>query len=228
MSNLCIIPARGGSKRIPSKNIKDFLGKPIIAYSIEAAIKSTLFDEIMVSTDDDEIAQIAHQYGAKTPFTRSSKNSNDYATTYDVIEEVLQDYKNNNQLFDYACCIYPTAPFVNKHLLCEAQQLLITKNFDCVFPCIEYPSAIERAFSINKENNRISLFSEKSITCRSQDLEQWHYDAGQFYFFNTEAILTEKKLWTTNTSSLPIDQMQAQDIDTLNDWKFAELKYNLL
>ena len=128
MGNICIIPARGGSKRIPRKNIKDFLGKPIIAYSIQAALDSGLFDEVMVSTDDKEIADIVKNYGAKVPFMRSAKNSDDFATTFDVIEEVIQSYRSHNKDFENICCVYPCAPFVTSKILLKAYNLLIEKN----------------------------------------------------------------------------------------------------
>ena len=135
MSCLAIITARGGSKRIPKKNIKDFCGKPIIAYSIEAAISSKLFDEVMVSTDDEEIAEIAKLYGAKVPFFRSEKNSDDFATTADVLDEVINKYKNElNKKYDYICCIYPTAPFITANKLKEVYNLLILKKADTVIP----------------------------------------------------------------------------------------------
>lgn len=138
MSNICIIPARGGSKRIPRKNIKTFCGKPIIAYSIEAAINCKLFDEVMVSTDDEEIASIAIQYGANVPFLRSDENSNDYASTVDVILEVLQKYQNMDKLFTHACCIYPTAPLLQIKNLTKAYHILLNQNFETVFPITSF------------------------------------------------------------------------------------------
>jgi N-acylneuraminate cytidylyltransferase len=156
MSNLCIIPARGGSKRIPKKNIKSFLGKPIIAFSIEAAIQSKLFTEVMVSTDCQEIAEIALKYGAKVPFIRSKKNANDFATTYDVIEEVLTEYKKEGVHFKNTCCIYACAPFVTANKLKQAYQELSNKQFDAIFPIIEYSFPIQRAVKIH--NERIELW----------------------------------------------------------------------
>ena len=151
MSNLCIIPARGGSKRIPKKNIKKFLGKPIITYSIKTAIDSKLFDEVMVSTDDVEIAEIAIQHGAKVPFMRSAKNSDDFATTFDVIEEVINYYKNDNIEFNYVCCLYSCAPFVTIDTLSIAYNKLIDKEFDTVLPVVPYSSPIKRALKIAQE-----------------------------------------------------------------------------
>ena len=135
MANICIIPARGGSKRIPRKNIKDFLGKPIITYSIEAAIDSRLFDEVMVSTDDLEIAEVAKSFGAKVPFMRSEKNSDDFSGTFEVINEVLMEYINQNREFDYLCCLYPTAPFVSDKLLIDGFKLMKTNDYNTVSIC---------------------------------------------------------------------------------------------
>ncbi|MCF6349950.1 MAG: pseudaminic acid cytidylyltransferase [Flavobacteriaceae bacterium] len=226
MARLCIIPARGGSKRIPKKNIKYFLGKPIIAYSIETAIKSNLFDEVMVSTDDKNIAEIAKKYGAKVPFLRSKKNADDFATTIDVINEVLKQYKTKNKTFDIACCIYPTAPFVTKTILEEGLIQLTKNNFDTVFPVMAFSYSIQRALKLNT-NNKMTLFEPKHLNSRSQDLEKAYHDAGQFYWFNT-SIINKGKLWTNNTGVVIINETEAQDIDTLEDWKLAEIKYKLL
>ena len=227
MANLCIIPARGGSKRIPRKNIKDFLGKPIIAYSIQAAIDSRLFDEVMVSTDDTEIAEIARKYGASVPFMRSKKNSDDFATTIDVITEVNQEYTKKGQVFDYCCCIYPTAPFLNASKLTLAFELLDSKKYDVVFPVIQYSFPIQRALKLD-ENKKISMFTPEFLTSRSQDLEAAYHDSGQFYFFNIQEVLNQRKLWTSNTGCIVISQLEGQDIDNLDDWKLAELKYHMI
>ncbi|MDP5092679.1 MAG: pseudaminic acid cytidylyltransferase [Polaribacter sp.] len=227
MSNLAIIPARGGSKRIPKKNCKSFLGKPIIAYSIEAAIKSGLFDEIMVSTDDEEIAKIAMDYGAKVPFLRSEKNANDYATTFDVIEEVLLNYQSINKTFNYTCCLYACAPFVTANKLQDAFTVLKNNDFDTVLPVTAFGFPIQRAFKVD-ENNKTSFFYPEFSLKRSQDLEQSYHDVGQFYWMNTDKCLQKKAVITDNTGSIIISEMEAQDIDTELDWKLAELKYELL
>ena len=227
MSKICIIPARGGSKRIPQKNIKNFLGKPIIAYSIEAALESKLFDEVMVSTDDDEIAEIAKKYGAKVPFLRSKKNADDFATTVDVIQEVLQSYKESGQIFEIACCIYATAPFVSSRSLIKAHKILIDKKFDSVFPVMEFSFPIQRAIKLY-DNNKMELFQPKHLNSRSQDLEKAYHDAGQFYWFKTEQLQVVEKLWTANTGVIIIKQSEGQDIDTVEDWKLAEIKFKLL
>ena len=226
MGNICIIPARGGSKRIPRKNIKEFLGKPIIAYSIKAAIDSGLFDEVMVSTDDLEIAEIAKNFGAKVPFMRSVKNSNDFATTFDVIEEVIQSYESQGNEFENICCIYSCAPFVTKHKLNEASSKLKTDNFDTVFPVIQYNFPIQRA--IRLINGKIEMFDEKHKNTRTQDLPKSFHDSGQFYWMNTKAILNKKCLITDNTGIIIISELESQDIDTELDWKLAELKYRLI
>jgi pseudaminic acid cytidylyltransferase len=223
MANLCIIPARGGSKRIPRKNIKDFLGKPVIAYSIQAAISSHLFDEIMVSTDDEEIAELALKLNAKVPYKRSDENSGDFATTADVIYEVLKYYENIGMTFDYVCCIYPCAPFVNKTVLNTAYSKLKDGNFDTVFPLVEYQTPIQRAFKFN--NDETSFYFSEFENTRSQDLERAYYDAGQFYWLNTITFLSNKKILTNNTSSIILSSFQSQDIDNLSDWNIAELKY---
>ncbi len=227
MPNLCIIPARGGSKRIPRKNIKDFLGKPIIAYSIEAALKSELFDEVMVSTDDIEIAQIAKKYGAKVPFMRSEKNSDDYATTFDVIKEVLLNYELLNKTFDYTSCIYACAPFVTPKKLTNTLNLLQQENFDCVLPVTTFGFPIQRAFRINKKNKTTFFHPEFSLT-RSQDLEQSYHDVGQFFWMNTNKCLKKKAIITNNTGSIIVSELEAQDIDNEVDWKLAELKFKMM
>lgn len=224
--NLAIIPARGGSKRIPRKNIKPFLGVPIIAYSIKAALESGLFDEVMVSTDDAEIREIALKYGAKVPFMRSEDNSGDFATTADVIIEVLDAYQNLGRTFDNACCIYPSAPFTTAAKLQEAYGLLTEKNADTVFPVMPFSFPVQRAVKL--EEGRISFIQPEFALSRSQDLEPAYHDAGQFYFFNTSRLAETKKIVTDNTSAIIISELEAQDIDNEVDWKLAEMKYRLL
>ena len=228
MSKLCIIPARGGSKRIPRKNIRPFLGKPIIAYSIEIALESNLFDEIMVSTDDKEIAALAISFGAKVPFYRSDLNADDNATTFDVLREVLEDYKiKEKKEFEYACCIYPTAPFVKCAGLTEAFNLLISSEYDSVFPVMRYGFPIQRA--LRKVNSGgIEFINAKHINTRSQDLEPAFHDAGQYYWFNVNACLIANSLFTQNSGSIEIKETEGQDIDNEIDWKLAEIKYELL
>jgi pseudaminic acid cytidylyltransferase len=223
--NIAIITARGGSKRIPRKNIKDFCGKAIIAYPIEAALKSGLFDEVMVSTDDKEIAQMAQQYGAKVPFLRSEANANDFATTADVLREVLMAYQNIGKTYKRACCLYPTAPFVDEELLNDAFQKLDNEGFDCVFPVQKFGFPIQRALRI--QEGRLAWMQAEHALTRSQDLEAAFHDTGQFYFFDVQKFLETGKLLTENTSGIEISEMQAHDIDTPTDWEVAEFKYRL-
>jgi pseudaminic acid cytidylyltransferase len=226
MKAVAIIPARGGSKRIPRKNIKYFLGKPVIAYSIEAALQSGLFDEVMVSTDDDEIAELARTYGANVPFMRSSKNADDFATTFDVIKEVLSWYEELKTAFDLACCIYPCAPFVSAAKLEEAKVKL--ENFDTVFPVVRFSYPIQRALEFNDKNQKLDFFDDQYATRRSQDLKPAFHDAGQFYWMKTARVLEEGKIITSNSTGIIVDEREVQDIDTPVDWQLAELKYKLL
>ena len=224
MKNLCIIPARGGSKRIPNKNIKDFLGKPIIAYSIETALQSGLFDEVMVSTDSEEIAEVARKYGAKVPFMRSAETASDTAGTAEVILEVYQLYKDQGSNPVNICCFYPTAPFVTKKILQEAYNKLTTGGFDCVFPVTAFEYPIQRA--IIMKGDKISLREPENINKRSQDLEPAYHDVGQFYWLKPERTINKKLIWTENTSVVKISPLAAQDIDHETDWQLAELKYS--
>ncbi len=225
MANLCIIPARGGSKRIPKKNIKDFLGKPIIAYSILAALDSGLFDDVMVSTDDEEIAEIALNQGAKVPFLRSTETSNDYATTYQVLEEVLLEYEKMGSPFDYVCCIYPCAPFVNGEKLKLAFDTLVSYEFDSVIPLVAFSFPIQRSFRL--DNQKISFFYPEYALTRTQDLEKSYHDAGQFYWAKVSSLLDQKNLITNNTGSIILSELEVQDIDNETDWKLAEIKYKM-
>ena len=227
MNSLAIIPARGGSKRIPRKNIKNFLGKPIIAYSIEAALESGLFNEVMVSTDDEEIAEIAHLYGASVPFLRTDKNADDFSTTVDVIVEVLEKYKDENKIFLNACCIYPTAPFVSSSRLKEGFEKLIDEKRNCVFPFVAFSYPIWRGLRKMNDGN-VSMVWPKFLNIRSQDLEEVYHDAGQWYWLNVQAFHKEKKIFTENVTSILLNPMEVQDIDNLSDWNLAELKYEYL
>lgn len=226
-SRIAIIPARGGSKRIPRKNIKEFLGKPIIAYSIQAAKNSNLFDEVMVSTDDSEIADIARALGANVPFFRSKKNSDDFATTIDVISEVINEYNSFNRRFDFGCCIYPTAPFVTSDRLKEGLELLEKNNFSTVLPVVAFSYPIFRGLK-KDDLNRVSMIWPEYLHTRSQDLGPAYHDAGQWYWFDTNRISQEKSLFTDNTGSIVLPESEVQDIDTLTDWHLAELKYKVI
>lgn len=222
--NITIIPARGGSKRIPRKNIKDFLGKPIIAYSIEAALQSELFNEVMVSTDNEEIAEVAKKYGAKIPFMRSKKNADDFATTADVLIEVLTEYKKHNRDFEYMCCIYPTAPFVTDQKLIDSFNLMIEKGADSVIPVVKFSYPIQRAFRIN-DKNQLEYIWPENINKRSQDLEPFYHDAGQFYWYKVDSFLSKKSLDELVKIPFILKETEVQDIDNEEDWKIAKLKY---
>lgn len=226
MSAIAIIPARGGSKRIPQKNIKPFLGKPIISYSIEAAINSKLFDEIMVSTDDNEIAEIALKYGAKIPFLRSKETANDHAGLSDVIIEVIKKYQEKNIIFENICCLLATAPFITNNILVEFLNKLNKGNFDSIFPVVRYSYPIQRALQF--DNNKIKMIWPDNLEKRSQDLEPSFHDAGLFYWIKSEVLLKENRLWTNNTTAIEISAQVAQDIDTIKDWELAEMKYKLI
>lgn len=223
--NLCIIPARGGSKRIPRKNIKPFLGKPIIAYSIEVAIKSQLFDEVMVSTDDKEIAEIAKNYGAIVPFMRSDEAADDYATTMDVLQEVIKEYTNRGRYFNYICCIYPTAPMVKVEKLKEGFQLLKSGELKSVLPVTPFEYPIWRGLRRDRNGSTELLWPENQDK-RSQDMEPIFHDAGQWYWLSKEMI--GKSIFGEHTGSIVIDGSQVQDIDTDDDWQAAEMKYKIL
>lgn len=224
-SVLAIIPARGGSKRIPRKNIRDFLGRPIIAYSIQAALKSKLFLEVMVSTDDEEIAEIARSFGAHVPFLRSDPASNDTAGIADVVTEVLQSYSKEGKNFEQFCCIFPCAPFTTAAKLKEAQLELEKGQADVVFPVVEYAHPIARAFHL--EDGAIRLLSPEHMGTRTQDLKPSYHDTGQFYFGNT-AGFDGKSFWNSRCSGIVVGINEVQDIDVETDWLLAEAKYNLM
>lgn len=224
--SLAVITARGGSKRIPRKNIKEFCGKPIIAYSIEAALKAGIFDEVMVSTDDEEIAEIAGEYGASVPFMRSKEKADDFATTADVLLEVIEEYKKIGKEYDSICCIYPTAPFITSDKLKNAMQLLADESVQSVMPIVEFSFPPMRGMYIR--NEQLEFCYPEYALKRSQDIEKMYHDCGQFYFVKTVNFLKEKKLVMSNTKAVVVPEREVQDIDTLEDWKIAEMKYRLL
>lgn len=226
MKTLAIITARGGSKRIPRKNIKEFCGKPILAYSITAALEAGIFDEVMVSTDDEEIAKVAKQYGAKVPFFRSKENADDFSTTRDVVLEVISSYEETGQYFDKVCCIYPTAPFLTAKCLKEAMEQLVTKGVDSVVPVVRFDFPPQRGLVI-REGEAKFRWPEFALT-RSQDLEPFYHDVGQFYCLNTESFRKQKLLFMEHTIPYELPESRVQDIDTLEDWAMAELKFKML
>ncbi len=223
MKNICIIPARGGSKRIPRKNVKPFLGKPIIAYSIEAALRTGLFDVVMVSTDDAEIAEISKQYGASVPFMRSEQTSNDYATLADVIREVLDGYKSMNLSFDNMCCILATSPLLRYEDLISGYEKLQNTDFTSIIPVVEFSYPILRSFKITDLGEVIYNWPEYAKT-RSQDLAPAYHDSGTFYWHKVQPWLEG----SVRRGAVVVEEETVQDIDTEHDWKMAEMKYNLL
>lgn len=226
MKSVAIITARGGSKRIPRKNIKPFLGKPILEYSIEAALQTDMFHEVMVSTDDEEIAEVARRAGAKVPFFRSEKASNDFATTADVIEEVIASYERIGMNFRTACCIYPTAPFVTANAIKTAMMLLEQEKADSVIPVVRFSFPPQRCVVI--KDGRLTPKWPENMAKRSQDLEPFYHDCGQFYCLNVESFKKQKAIWMENVVPFIQDEINVQDIDTPEDWKIAEMKYRLL
>lgn len=223
---LAIITARGGSKRIPGKNIKSFLGKPIIEYSILAAKNAGCFDEVMVSTDDHLIGELASSMGAIIPFIRSVETSNDHATTAEVIAEVLNEYKKIGKEFKYCCCIYPTAPFITKDKLKAAYEKLMISGADSVVPVVKFGFPILRSFKIDE--GLVKMNWPEYMNSRSQDLPASFHDCGQFYFIKVESFLKNKKLFTEFTVPFEMPESEVQDIDNEEDWKVAEIKYTFL
>lgn len=223
---IAIITARGGSKRIPRKNIKPFCGKPIIEYSIQAAREAGIFDTIMVSTDDEEIAQVARKAGAEVPFFRKKETSGDFATTSDVLREVLQEYQKRGTTYETGCCLYPTAPLVTADKLREAMHMLHTEGWDSVMPVTAFSFPPLRGMELT--NGRIAYKWQENADVRSQDLKTLYHDCGQFYIFQVKAFLESGKLVMKNTGGLILDESEVQDIDNEMDWKMAELKYRLM
>jgi pseudaminic acid cytidylyltransferase len=220
---IAIITARGGSKRIPRKNIRSFLGKPIMSYSIQAALESGCFEEVMVSTDDNEIANIAITYGARVPFLRSAATSTDHATTAEVIIEVLEAYKKKGKTFTHCCCIYATAPFITAAKLQECYKQLQASNAHALIPVVQFSFPIFRSFKI--EEGKVKMNWPEHINTRSQDLQPAYHDSGQFYFLKTDTFISEKKIFSDFTIPYILSESEVQDIDTEEDWKIAEIKY---
>ena len=227
MNSVAIITARGGSKRIPKKNIRNFCGKPIIAYSIEAALNCCYFDTVMVSTDDEEIAAVAREYGAEVPFFRSCNTSDDYATTADVLLEVIQEYQKRGKYFDYHCCIYPTAPFITSEKLCRAFDTIISQNAEYVATFAKY-SVPPQWRCVMDKNSNMHFAEPDTLLTRSQDLEDMYYDAGQFYIYKTEAFMTNNGNMNGKVLGLVVPETEVQDIDDYDDWKMAEIKYKMM
>jgi pseudaminic acid cytidylyltransferase len=224
---LAVIPARGGSKRIPRKNIKLFGGLPMIAWSIRAAIESECFDRIIVSTDDQEIAEIARSYGAEVPFIRPAELSDDYAGTIPVIAHAIDWQNQNGQTATEVCCIYATAPFVQSNDLQNALKVLQTTGAIYAFSVTSYAFPIQRAIRITAEQ-RVEMFDPKCFNTRSQDLEEAWHDAGQFYWGNAQAWLAAKPIFSLDAAPVPLPRYRVQDIDTPEDWVRAEWMFKAL
>ncbi|HOI43958.1 MAG TPA: pseudaminic acid cytidylyltransferase [Elusimicrobiales bacterium] len=223
---LAIIPARGGSKRIPRKNVRPFLGVPVIKYSIDAAMASGCFEEIMVSTDDERTAALVRKLKAKVPFMRSARNSGDLSTTADVIREVLEEYAKRGRTFSRACCIYPAAPFVTAARLKAGYALLRRRSAGTVATVVRFDHPIQRAFRI--KDGRLSMFWPGNRDSRSQDLEPAYHDAGQFYWFDVKKFLSAGALFGGDVVPLEIPATEVQDLDTETDWAVAEIKLERL
>ena len=224
--NIAIIPARGGSERITKKNISLFAGKPIIAYAIETAIQSGCFDQVIVSTEDQAIAKIAKAYSAQVPFFRPANIANNYATTLEVMQHAITWCSENQQEADYYCCLYPCTPLLTAALLQQGLQRLQQTQCDFVFTAKPFPTAVQRAFTITEQNN-IALITPEYQSTRTQDLAPSYHDAGQFYWGTKQAFLTHQSIFTARAQAIVLNQYQAVDIDTKQDWALAEILYQL-
>ena len=225
--NIAIIPARGGSKRIPKKNIKDFLGKPILAYSIETAIRTNLFERIIVSTDSDEIASVACEYGAETPFIRPDAISDDYTGTHKVIGHAVNWLEHHNTEIDFVCCIYPTAPLIDKNDIIKGYNLIEEGRWDSIIAATNYSYPIFRSFEMLSTGGLKMIFPEH-YNSRSQDLAQVYHDAGQFYWARPYIWTSKPREFNKKNSIVKIPNSRVQDIDTLEDWEKAEILFKTL
>ena len=224
MSALAIVPARGGSKRIPRKNIRPFLGKPILARVLEQLLAAGCFDEVMVSTDDAEIAQVARAHGATVPFMRSPENAADTASTAAVLLEVLERYRRSGKDYARLCCAYPTGVFLTPELLRRGFSILDASGADSVVTVLRYSTPVERALRI--EGGKLRMLDPRHVDTHSPDLAPSYHDAGQCYWLRTPAFLEQKTIFARHTAPLVLDPMQAQDIDSEEDWRVAEFKYS--
>ena len=225
--NICVIPARAGSRRIPRKNIKEFNGKPIIAYSIEAALKSNCFSQVIVSTDDDEISDVAKKYGAYVPFVRPDELSNDYVGTIPVIKHTIEWMEDNNNYIENVCCLYATAPFIQSKIISKAYQQLKNSSADYCFSVTSFAFPIQRAIRI-VQDNKVDMFYPEHFNTRSQDLEEACHDAGQFYWGKAQAFKAELPLFSEVATPYVLPRYLVQDIDTMEDWIRAEAMYRVL
>jgi len=225
--NIALIPARGGSKRIPKKNIKLFHNNPMIYYSIKAAIDSGVFDKVVVSTDLDEIAKIAVECGAEVPFIRPAEYSDDYTPLYDVVKHCINWFKDNNKKLDYICCILATAPFIRTGDLIKGYEIIKNKKVSSVFSVTTFPFPIFRALKINNSSN-LEMFWPEYEYSRSNDLPEAYHDAGQFYWLDVEKIIRESKIYSKDSMPIILPRYLVQDIDTQEDWERAEIMYKVL
>lgn len=224
---LAIIPARGGSKRIPHKNILDFKGKPMIAYSILGIKEAEIADEIMVSTDDSEIAKVAEAYGAHIPFMRSKETSNDTSGIADVLLEVLEEYKKKDEYFQYVVCVLATAPLLQSRKLREAYSMLIDSACaDSICSVVSFSYPPQRGLII--QNKELRMMFPENYSARSQDLEIMYHDCGQFFIFKTEALERDKMLYTRHSIPYMLSELETQDIDNFVDLEIARLKYEII
>jgi N-acylneuraminate cytidylyltransferase len=223
---IAVIPARGGSKRIPRKNIKAFMGRPIIRYAIEAALESQLFDTVVCSTDDDEIARVALAAGAQVPFMRPANIADDHAITADVIAHAVNYLLANGCQVQSVCCLYATAAFVTAQQLRDAYTLFQQQPCDFVFSATAFDFPIQRAIYL-KEGGRVEMFYPEYALTRSQDLTPAFHDAGQFYWGTATAWLEKRRIFSPNSAAFIVPSHEVQDIDTLDDWRRAELLFQL-
>ena len=225
--NICVIPARGGSKRIPRKNIKEFNGKPIIAYSIEAAFESNCFDQVIVSTDDNEIKEVAKKYGAQVPFVRPEKLSNDTVGTIPVTKHAIEWMEQKNNYIKHVCCLYATAPFIKSKILTKAYQQLKDSSADYCFSVTSFTYPIQRAIKII-QRDKVEMFYPEYFNKQSQDLEEAYHDAGQFYWGKAQAFKDGLSIFSEVSSPYILPRYLVQDIDSTEDWIRAEAMYKVL
>jgi pseudaminic acid cytidylyltransferase len=223
MGNIAIIPARGGSKRIPKKNIRLLEGKPVISYPIAKALSSGIFDQVLVSTDDKHIADIAVSHGAQVPFLRSAQTSDDHATLADVLLEVISNLKDQGHTFENVCCILPTAALVSEERIKQGYAELKMGKYSSVIPVIRFSAPIQRALKV--ENGLLRMARPEHLKTRSQDLEAHFFDSGQFYWIRTTDLIKEKSIFMKQTGFIELNENEAQDIDTAEDWDMLELKF---
>jgi len=223
---IAIIPARGGSKRIAKKNVKDFFGKPLIAYSIEVALASKLFDKVVVTTDDEQIAKIAKEYGAQVPFIRPAELSDDFTGTVDVVNHAIKYLENQGESYEYVCTIYATAPLLQKEYLIDGYENLKNSNAINAFSATSMPFPIQRTFKLNDEG-RCEMFTPEHYMTRSQDLEESYQDAGQFYW-KKQGQKSDEIMFGQDSIPIILPRYLVQDIDTFEDWERAEIMYKVL